>query len=66
VVSVTADSNIWVSAFNFKGNPRQLIELADSGSVRIDVSDAILDEVLRVLRLKFLWSDESLAEAKLQ
>lgn len=66
MVSVTADSNIWVSAFNFPGKPRLLIEMADSGSVRIDISDAIIDEVLRVLRLKFKWPDESLAEAKLQ
>jgi uncharacterized protein len=66
VVSVTADSNIWVSAFSFPGKPRRLIEMADSGSVRIDISDAIIDEVLRVLRLKFKWPDESLAEAKSQ
>jgi predicted nucleic acid-binding protein len=66
VVSVTADSNIWVSAFNFRGKPRRLIEMADSGFVRIDISDAIIDEVLRVLRLKFKWRDESLAEAKWQ
>jgi putative PIN family toxin of toxin-antitoxin system len=66
VLSVTADSNIWVSAFNFPGKPRRLIEMADSGFVCIDISDTIIDEVLRVLRLKFEWSDESLAEAKSQ
>jgi uncharacterized protein len=66
VVSLTADSNIWISAFNFPGKPRRLIEMADAGSIRIDISDAIIDEVLRVLRLKFRWPDESLAEARSQ
>ena len=66
MASVTADSNIWVSAFNFAGKPRRPIEMAESGFVRVDITDAIMDEVLRVLRLKFEWPDESLAEAKLQ
>jgi len=53
VPSVTADSNIWVSAFNFRGKPRRFIEMADAGEVRIDVSEYIIEEVLRTLRLKF-------------
>lgn len=66
MIGITADSNIWVSAFNFGGIPRRLIDMADVGLIRIDISDDIIDEVLRVLRLKFEWPEESLAEAKAQ
>lgn len=66
MVSVTADSNIWISAFIFAGKPRRLIEMADAGSVRIDISDAIIEEVLRVLRLKFKLPDKALQEAAAQ
>ena len=66
MIGITADSNIWVSAFNFGGIPRRLIDMADVGLIRIDISDDIIDEVLRVLRLKFEWPEESLAEAKTQ
>jgi putative PIN family toxin of toxin-antitoxin system len=63
VPSVTADSNIWVSAFSYRGNPRLLIEMADAGEVRIDISQFIIDEVLRTLRVKFEWPAERLQEA---
>ncbi len=61
--SVTADSNIWVSAFGYEGNPRRLIEMADAGEIRIDISEFIIEEVLRTLREKFEWSAERLQEA---
>jgi putative PIN family toxin of toxin-antitoxin system len=63
VSSVTADSNIWVSAFGYGGNPRRLIDMADAGEIRIDISEFIIDEVLRTLREKFEWSAERLQEA---
>lgn len=66
MTGVTVDSNIWVSAFHFGGIPRQLIEMGDGGLIRIDVSDEIVEEVLRVLRLKFEWPEEPLQEAKSQ
>jgi hypothetical protein len=52
-----------MSAFNFPGKPRFLIEMAAEGEVQIDVSDEIIEEVLRVLKLKFQWSVEALAGA---
>lgn len=61
--TVTADSNIWVSAFGYGGKPRRLIEMADAGEIRIDISEFIIDEVLRTLRDKFEWSAERLQEA---
>ena len=62
--SVTADSNIWVSAFGYGGKPRRLIEMADAGEIRVDISEFIIDEVLRTLRDKFEWSAERLQEAR--
>ena len=59
--SVTADSNIWVSAFGFGGNPRRLIEMADAGEIQIDISEFIIDEVLRTLREKFEMTTEQTA-----
>ena len=61
--SVTADSNIWVWAFGYGGKPRRLIEMADAGEIRVDISEFIIDEVLRTLRDKFEWSAERLQEA---
>lgn len=66
MVSVTADSNIWVSAFNFAGKPRRLIEMADAGEISLAVSEPIIEEVLHVLRDRFQWSGEALEEAKSQ
>jgi putative PIN family toxin of toxin-antitoxin system len=66
VVSVTADSNIWVSASTSREKPRRLIEMADAGEIDLAVSEAIITEVLHVLRDNFQWSDEGLAEAQYQ
>ena len=64
--SVTADSNIWISAFNFRGKPYQLIQKAIAGEVQIDISDAIIEEVSRNLRRRFQWSETAVAEARAQ
>jgi putative PIN family toxin of toxin-antitoxin system len=61
---ITPDSNILISAFVFGGNPLRLIEMALNGEVDMFVSDAIVDETLRVLRDKFGLSTRRLAEAE--
>jgi hypothetical protein len=56
VLRVTADTNIFISGLNFAGIPRQILNLAESGAIRLAVSGDILDEVTRVLRReKFGW-----------
>jgi putative PIN family toxin of toxin-antitoxin system len=55
VVSVTADSNVHVSALNHGGPPAILLDMARRGVIRLDTSEAIIDEVKRVLRDKFDW-----------
>jgi putative PIN family toxin of toxin-antitoxin system len=55
VQRVTLDTNIYVSALNFGGRPAQLLGMAQAGSIRIDISDEIIDELIRVLREDFAW-----------
>lgn len=64
MVSASADTNIYISGFEFGGTPRRFLDLARAGTFRLDVSDAITQEVLRVLRIKFGYSPERLLEAE--
>ena len=64
MVSVTLDSNVYISALNYGGPPLRLLNLAREGMIRLDVSDAILEEFAGVLRDKFRWSDEDIADAQ--
>jgi uncharacterized protein len=64
VLRVTADTNIFISGLNFAGIPRQVLNLAESGAIRMVVSDDILDEVRRVLRReKFAWPEAKIDSA---
>ena len=62
--SVTADTNIYVSGLQFGGLPRRFLDLAAAGEFRLDVSEPILDETLRVLRDKLQWSPDALRQAE--
>jgi putative PIN family toxin of toxin-antitoxin system len=65
MLGVTADTNILVSGLNFRrGKPFQLLELARIGKITLAVSDAILDEMEDVLRRKFGWNDDDIAEGR--
>ena len=55
MLGVTLDTNIYVSALEFGGIGARLLGMARAGMFRIDVSDAILDEVVTVLRDDFRW-----------
>jgi predicted nucleic acid-binding protein len=55
VLGVTLDTNIYVSALEFAGVGARLLGMARAGMFRIDVSDAILDELLTVRRDDFRW-----------
>jgi putative PIN family toxin of toxin-antitoxin system len=65
VLRVTLDTNVIVSGLNFPGNPRHILQMAESGVVKLAVSDAILAEVADVLqRDKFGWSRSEVNWAK--
>jgi predicted nucleic acid-binding protein len=53
VFTAVADTNIYVSAFNFKGTPAQVLEGAQEGRFRIAISDEILNEISRFSSASF-------------
>ena len=55
MISATLDSNIYVSALQFGGGPARLLAMARAGVIRVDASDAILDEMIGVPRDSFRW-----------
>ena len=55
MVSVTLDTNIYVSALEFGGIGARFLGMARAGMIRIDVSNTILDELVTVLRDDFRW-----------
>lgn len=62
-LEVTADSNIYISALVFAGRPLQFLDAARAGVFRLAISDPLFEEIHRVLRDKFRWPAEDLAEA---
>lgn len=50
MLRVTVDTNIYVSALNFGGNPERLLRLAEAGKIQVVISDAILTELAKTLR----------------
>ena len=63
---VVADTNVLVSALQFGGKPKQLLDLATDGQVDLAISEAIIAETLRVLRDKFDRAPEWVAETDRQ
>lgn len=63
---VVADTNVLLSAVQFGGKPKQLLALAADGQVDLAISDAILEETLRVLKDKFHHTDAELRETDKQ
>ena len=57
-VHVVVDSNIFISAFHFGGNPERILTLANHGVIKLFISEFILDEVKRILLDKFNWSKQ--------
>lgn len=62
MIRVTADSNIFISAFLRGGKPLELLEMARAGQVELSVTEHLLAEVERVLRTKFRVGDDDAQE----
>jgi putative PIN family toxin of toxin-antitoxin system len=59
VLKVVLDTNILISAILFGGKPRQILEKAIRGEIRLCLSEPILEELKGVLqRSKFDYSPE--------
>ena len=63
---VVADTNVLVSALQFGGKPKQLLDLAVEGHIDLAISEAIVEETLRVLSDKFQRTPEELRETDQQ
>ncbi|MBV9226620.1 MAG: putative toxin-antitoxin system toxin component, PIN family [Acidobacteriaceae bacterium] len=57
------DSNVWISAFRFKGRPLELVLKAAEGEFELYTSQSIMDETARVLREKFNAQQPEIDEA---
>jgi uncharacterized protein len=66
VLGVTADTNIYVSAFEFGGLPYQLLQAAENGHICLSISEPLRQELSRVLQAKFGWSADEVDEAMSQ
>jgi len=64
VISATIDSSVYIRALHLGGPAALLIGHARAGNIRIDISDPILNETMRVLRDKFEWSGDMLHDAR--
>jgi hypothetical protein len=59
MIKVVLDTNVLISAILFGGKPRQILEKAISGEMRLCLSEPILEELKGVLqRSKFNYSPE--------
>jgi putative PIN family toxin of toxin-antitoxin system len=53
VISATLDSSVLVRALNFGGPAAILLGHIKAGNIRMDISDAIINETIGILRDKF-------------
>ena len=60
---VVLDTNVIISALNFPGNERLVLELALRGRFELYLSLFVLEEVAGVLARKFGWDEERTAQA---
>ncbi|MBI4908018.1 MAG: putative toxin-antitoxin system toxin component, PIN family [Acidobacteria bacterium] len=64
MIKATLDTSVYVRAFHFGGPAVRILGAAKSGTIRLDISSAILDETARVLRDKFRWDGYMVQQAK--
>ncbi len=55
---IVADTNIYISAYNFGGIPNQVLDLARARRAELFLCAPILNEFRKILRAKFAWSPE--------
>jgi putative PIN family toxin of toxin-antitoxin system len=60
---VVADTNVYVSIFQFGGRISEIVDLAVAGAIELYISEPILEELRGVLANKFQWSKHRTEEA---
>jgi putative PIN family toxin of toxin-antitoxin system len=61
MIRVVLDSNIYISAVLFGGNPRRILQLAEKRAFELVVSQEIRSEVEETLQEKFCWKRTEVA-----
>lgn len=56
-IKVVLDTNILVSALNFRGNEREIFNLFLKGEIEVFISPFILEELKYTLERKFKWDE---------
>ena len=57
---VVIDTNVFVSGLTFKGQPREVLDLAWKGEIDVTISPFILKELMGTLKKDFGWSNEQI------
>jgi len=47
---IVLDTNVWVSALIWGGKPAKIIKAAEQGTVNIFITEAVIEEICRVLK----------------
>ena len=63
MIRIVADTNVYVSAIVFGRTCEEILTLARSGLVEINISPAIQRELRRVLRTGFQWTETQVRAA---
>ena len=63
MIRIVADTNVYVSAIVFGSTCEEILALARSGIVEINISPAIQRELRRVLRTGFQWTEPQVRAA---
>ena len=63
MIKVVADTNIYISALNFRGIPDEVLALARKNKIKLFISPFILSEIEGVLTCKFEWSSKQAKQA---
>ncbi len=61
-LKVVLDTNIYISAILFGGNPERIRKLSKEKKLEILISEAIIAEVAEVLRKKFNWKSWQISQ----
>ena len=64
MITVTLDTNIYISALEFGGTPLRLLHMAVEEEIETTISQPIIEETRRILRDKFGWSQARLDEVE--
>lgn len=57
---VVIDTNVFISGLNFRGNPREILDLMRREMIEVFISPFIFDEIERVLEEDFGWEKKQI------